>query len=146
VCGLVKKMIYEKYNFLDFRLKIFDPNGGRTMNRRRFDSNRFSGTSRKKCVKSDMVYRFCQKKLYLHFIFNQKFNKAMKKVMLFFAAAVIAFGVNAQGDKKDSKPADSKATTKSTDKKATDKKATDKKDAKPAAKSTDKKDAKPATK
>jgi hypothetical protein len=67
----------------------------------------------------------------------------MKKVMLFFAAAVIAFGVNAQGEKKETKPA-----AKATDKKEAPK-AADKKDAKPAAapKAAEKKDAKaPATK
>ena len=45
----------------------------------------------------------------------------MKKVMLFFAVVVLAIGVNAQGEKKDSKgtakPADKKEAAKPADKK-----------------------------
>jgi uncharacterized membrane protein len=62
----------------------------------------------------------------------------MKKVMLFFAVAVIALGVNAQGEKKaETKPAAKKETAKPAEKKAD--KPAEKKADKPAEKKADKK-------
>jgi hypothetical protein len=65
----------------------------------------------------------------------------MKKVMMIFAAAVIALGVNAQGEKKaESKPAEKKEV-KASDKKS-DKKDAKTSDKKETAKPAEKKDAK----